>query len=167
MTPHLHKLAIPLALAFGLLAATAVPSRAVEDYYPYSIMTPERGAAPHHRTAPKRGHVRKAPHGAQHLLANRHSPTRRSARGSSGSVLPTPLPRTTLIPPERGGIPTPRHGYVSNPAPTILPGGKTVPNLPHGTPETFQDRASRCAHQQGLFGVPGSAASTYMHACAM
>jgi hypothetical protein len=36
--------------------------------------------------------------------------------------------------------------------------------LPHGV-ETFQDRASRCAHQQGLYGVPGTASNQYMSAC--
>jgi hypothetical protein len=160
-----RKYGLLLAVAFGLLAAAATPSRAIEDHYPYSIMTPEGG---HHRaTAPSWSrHVKTSP-GRVRLLARRHGRMRSVARGSSGSVLPTPLPRTQLIPPERGGIPTPHRGFASNPGPTILPGGKVIPNLPHGTPETFQDRASRCAHQQGLFGVPGSAASTYTSACAM
>ena len=48
-----------------------------------------------------------------------------------------------------------------------LPGLATpIPNLPHG-PETFQDRASRCAHQAGLNNVPSGAMPQYMGACAM
>jgi hypothetical protein len=39
-----------------------------------------------------------------------------------------------------------------------------VPNLPHGT-ETFQDRASRCAFQSGLYNVPGAARSQYIGGC--
>ena len=31
--------------------------------------------------------------------------------------------------------------------------------------ETFQDRASRCVMQQGLYGVPGGASTQYMGAC--
>ena len=51
--------------------------------------------------------------------------------------------------------------------PTILPGsGRAIPNLPHG-PETFQDRASRCAFQSSINSIPGSQASSYMHSCAM
>jgi hypothetical protein len=48
----------------------------------------------------------------------------------------------------------------------VLPGMNPIPNLPHGT-ETFQDRASRCAQQQGLYGVPATATGIYMHTCAM
>ena len=46
-----------------------------------------------------------------------------------------------------------------------MPGlANPVPNLPHGA-ETFQDRASRCVMQQGLYGVPGGASTQYMGAC--
>ena len=85
-------------------------------------------------------------------------------RGSSGSVLPTPLPRTQLIPPEGGGtltLPTIPQAQ----GPTVVPGLRNpVPNLPHG-PETFQDRASRCATQSGLSGVPNGAAQRYIGGC--
>jgi hypothetical protein len=46
-----------------------------------------------------------------------------------------------------------------------VPGlARPIPNLPHGA-ETFQDRASRCAYQQGINGVPGTASTRYMGAC--
>ena len=67
-----------------------------QDYpgFPYTIMAPAHGAAAHHRVEMSK---RAAP---------LHHQVRRNiavARGSSGSVLPTPLPRTPLIPPEGGG----------------------------------------------------------------
>lgn len=174
MTPRRHQApqillsAVALALGVGLFAAVPAQGQDTKNHYPYSIMTPEPGTVSHRsvstRSAPRhtttsRGRVR--------LLARSHRHVRSASRGSSGSVLPTPLPRTPLIPPPRGGISTPQRGYASSPGPTILPNGRAVPNLPHSTPESFQDRASRCAHQQALFGVSGSGASTYMHTCAM
>jgi hypothetical protein len=65
---------------------------------------------------------------------------------------------------------------IAQPAPpTIVPGLKPVPNLaplprgfvPGGGTETFQDRATRCTHQMGVFGVPSTHSSVYMHSCAM
>jgi hypothetical protein len=75
--------------------------------------------------------------------------------------------RTRPLPP-RSSV-----GVANPPPPTILPNGQTVPNLPSanrgyvpgGNAETFQDRAARCAHQSGLYGVPGSQQQTYMSAC--
>jgi hypothetical protein len=85
-------------------------------------------------------------------------------RGSSGSVLPTPLPRTELIPPEGGG-PLALPALPQEQGPSVVPGvANPVPNLPHGT-ETFQDRASRCAFQSGLYNVPGTARSQYIGGC--
>ncbi|MGC1776476.1 MAG: hypothetical protein WBB34_00915 [Xanthobacteraceae bacterium] len=80
-------------------------------------------------------------------------------------MLPTALPRTTLIPPEGSGrlaLPP----VAQEQGPSIVPGGVTnpVPNLPHGA-ETFQDRASRCAFQSGLYNVPGTVRSQYMGGC--
>ena len=92
---------------------------------------------------------------------------RRAYVGSSGLVLPTPLPGPTHYAPIGTGA-----GVAVNPLPreqppTILPGsGRAIPNLPHG-PETFQDRASRCAFQSSINSIPGSQASSYMHSCAM
>lgn len=63
---------------------------------------------------------------------------------------------------------------IAKPAPaTVLPNGRIVPNLPPvrqgivpgGGRETFGDRATRCAHQSGLYGVPMGQQHTYMHSC--
>jgi hypothetical protein len=79
-------------------------------------------------------------------------------------VLPTPLPRTQLIPPEGGGTLT-VPPLQQEQGPTRIPGtAKIVPNLPHGQ-ETFQDRASRCTFQSGLYDVPGNLRNRYMGAC--
>jgi hypothetical protein len=154
------RLELIFGVAFVVVAAAVAQARDIEmggdSNYPYSIMAPEPGTASHHRAT--------VSNRARHLKQN--TPSRLiMTRGSSGSVLPTPLPRTQLIPPEGGGAlavhPAPREQ-----GPTILPGLNPIPNLPHG-PETFQDRASRCAQQQGLYGVPASASGLYMHTCAM
>jgi hypothetical protein len=157
-----------LSLLSGLVlviaASAAAQARDIEmggdSNYPYSIMTPEPGSGHHRAVAPTRSRHLKSP------SAEKPSPASSYAvRGSSGAVLPTPLPKTQLIPPEGGGAP------IIQPAPqqqgpTVLPGMNPIPNLPHGT-ETFQDRASRCAQQQGLYGVPATATGIYMHTCAM
>jgi hypothetical protein len=153
------RLAYCLASLLALLA-TAPDHAAAQGYegYPYSIMTPERGAS----TA---RHRRKTAHEPATPMSEQY-PRRSSltARGSSGSVLPTPLPRTQLIPPEGGGMPVTR-ALPQEQAPTIVPGlHQPIPNLPHGA-ETFQDRASRCACQQGVYGVPGNMSNRYMGAC--
>jgi hypothetical protein len=157
-----------VALALAMLAVA--PARAMEpgdDQYPNSILAPERGTAnglwmkSHARTK-----VVKSSHGRVKLLARSKQRRSFARRGSGGIVLPTHLPRTRLIPPEGAGIASvPRSSQ--DPGLTIVPGTTNgIPNLPHGS-ETFQDRASRCAHQQGLYGVPSSAASAYTSACAM
>jgi hypothetical protein len=142
-----------------------VPARAIEpgdDQYPNSIMAPEPGTAIHHRArAPRVPHL--APNKP---LAGREIHRRVATRGSSGSVLPAPLPRTQLIPPEGRSLAVPHIGPEQQGA-TIVPSAPSlgaIPNLPHGT-ETFQDRASRCSFQAGLNGVPGTATSQYMGAC--
>jgi hypothetical protein len=159
-----HPLLATCGLALILATTSGALARQASDQFPYSIMTPEPGTS-HRHTALSR-HQRSRAH-APNSAASR--PTGRhlyATRGSSGSVLPTPLPRTPLIPPEGGGIsasPTvpSQQGYTHVPsAPTL----GAVPNLPHG-PETFQDRASRCAHQQGLYGVPGNLSNQYIGAC--
>jgi hypothetical protein len=155
--------------------------------FPYSIMTSERGASSHHRGAARHANVKTktAPEtaavtqsqlepqpqlqhpnllGREKFISKLHRPRLYAARGSSGSVLPTPLPRTQLIPPEGGGALT-LPPLQQEQGPTMIPGtAKIVPNLPHG-PETFQDRASRCTFQSGLYGVPGRLRNRYMGAC--
>jgi hypothetical protein len=160
------RISCGLWLALGLLAAAATPA-AAQGYegYPNTIMAPEPGTAGHNRSAaPRRARHMSNPQPEKPLATEQ--PVHRNlhtARGSSGSVLPTPLPRTQLIPPEGGGI-VMTHSLPHEQGPTVLPGGAAIPNLSHG-PETFQDRASRCSFQQGLYGVPGSASTQYMGAC--
>ena len=144
-----------------ILFLSAPHHAAAQGYpgYPYTIMTPERGALP----TPNRMDRQTAR--VPRARAGEHQGRRIAvARGSSGSVLPTPLPRTALIPPE-GGAMAAVHIAPREQGPTVVPGlANPVPNLPHGT-ETFQDRASRCAMQQGLYNVPGTMSTQYMGAC--
>lgn len=133
--------------------------------YPNTIMAPERSGALHHRAETRRAlrtrAARLAPTPSGHQQAHRKMTI---ARGSSGSVLPTPLPRTPLIPPEGSGTATVRMTPPEQ-GPTMVPGlARPVPNLPHGT-ESFQDRASRCVFQRGLYNVPGNMTTQYMGAC--
>ncbi len=160
-----------------MVAAIAPGAALAQGYqgYPYTIMTPDRGAAIDHRAAPTRHGDRAAqtaataPHhpsllGREKFISKLHRRGLYAARGSSGSVLPTPLPRTQLIPPEGGGMLT-TPSLPQEQGPTIIPGRtRAIPNIPHG-PETFQDRASRCAFQSGLYGVPGTLRNRYMGAC--
>ena len=148
-----------------ILFLSAPHHAAAQGYpgYPYTIMTPERGARPHHRALPNRlsGEAARPPRMRAGIRRGRRVA---AARGSSGAVLPAPLPRTALIPPEGGGTAA-GHIAPQQQSPTIVPGlANPVPNLPHGT-ETFQDRASRCAFQQGLYNVPGNMSTQYMGAC--
>jgi len=165
-------------LAMTIVGAIIAPARAyAQGYpgYPYTIMAPGRGAAIDHRGAATRhgdGAVQATTTAPQHpsllghekFISKLHRRGLYAVRGSSGSVLPTPLPRTQLIPPEGGGIlATP--SLPQEQGPTIIPGRtRAIPNLAHG-PETFQDRASRCAFQSGLYGVPGTLRGQYMGAC--
>jgi hypothetical protein len=161
----------------ALLVAIPPVAALAQGYpgYPYTIMTPDRGAAIDDRVAAMRhgnGAVQATATAPQHpsllgrekFISKLHRRGLYAVRGSSGSVLPTPLPRTQLIPPEGGGMlitpPLPQEQ-----GPTIIPGRtRVIPNLAHG-PETFQDRASRCAFQSGLYRVPGTLRGQYMGAC--
>lgn len=172
---------------FALTLLAAVGPAAAQDYegYPYTIMAPERGATPHHSTTVSKrtrhteassapvsvpqggpaGAPANAPASAPAAPAETQAPHKKIsiAHGSSGLVLPTPLPRTQLIPPEQRGLP-PIHPFADQQGATVLPGMNPIPNLAHG-PETFQDRASRCAFQQGLNNVAGNLRTQYMGAC--
>ena len=150
--------------------------------YPYSIMTPERGSGIHQRAVQHRGAsaaettpatpattAATEPHhpsllGREKFIAKLHRRGLYAVRGSSGSVLPTPLPRTQLILPEGGGALT-LAPQQQEKEPTRSPGtAKIILSLPHGQ-ETFQDRASRCAFQSGLYDVPGNLRNRYMGSC--
>jgi hypothetical protein len=149
---------LTLIVGFAMAAALVGTSQARDfemggdSSYPNSIMAPEPGAhRPLHTTKPL------SPQIFHHHF--------RYAHGSSGSVLPTPLPKTQALPlPSDANALTVKPITTTEQGPTILPGGQAIPNLPHGT-ETLQDRASRCAHQQGLNNIPGSASNQYMTAC--
>jgi hypothetical protein len=167
-----------LAIMTAIAVVVPICARA-QGYpdYPYSIMTPERGVAPRQRASTHRGASTEAatpataaqPHhpsllGREEFIAKLHRHGLYAARGSSGSVLPTPLPKTQLIPPEGGGTLT-LPPMQQQQGPTRIPGtAKIIPNLPHGQ-ETFQDRASRCTFQAGLYGVPGNLRNQYMGMC--
>jgi hypothetical protein len=168
-------------LAMTIISVIVVPTHATaQGYpgYPYSIMTLERGAGAHQRGVTHRGTnapdttpaaAASQPHhpsllGREKFMAKLHRRGLYAARGSSGAVLPTPLPRTQLIPPEGGGTLT-VPPLQQEQGPTRIPGtAQIIPNLPHG-PETFQDRASRCTFQSGLYAVPGNLRNQYMGAC--
>ena len=157
-----HFCSVTLALTLFAIATGRATAQGYNDF-PYSIMTPESGAASHgQRMQSPHARPPKTPDAGEHL-ATKLARQRFVARGSSGSVLPTPLPRTQLIPPE-GGSTLSLHAAPQEQGPTILPNGTAVPNLAHG-PETFQDRASRCSFQQGLYGAQGGSSPQYMGAC--
>ena len=161
-----------VCLAGGLCTVTAGAAALARDFEmggdsPYSIMKPEPGAGEHHRGA-KAVPVRKhhpSLLGREKFIGKLHRPPGVFAsHGSSGSVLPTPLPRTMLIPPEGGGTLT-LPPVSQEQGPSIVPGvSRPIPNLPHGA-ETFQDRASRCAFQSSLYNVPGTVRQQYMGGC--
>jgi hypothetical protein len=156
---HLAPIFILFLITTGPAAAQGYPG------YPNTIMAPERGAIHHRAEASRRAPHPRAAQVASTPAGHQHGRRRLTiARGSSGSVLPTPLPRTPLIPPEGSGQAT-VHITPPEQSPTIVPGiARPVPNLPHGT-ESFQDRASRCAFQRGLYNVPGNMTTQYMGAC--
>jgi hypothetical protein len=151
-----------------ILFLNAPWSAVAQDYpgYPYKIMAPEHGTIRHHHVEASKGTARVPAQEISRASANRRHARRNVtvARGSAGTVLPAPLPRTPLIAPEGGGAATGRVAPQEQ-SPTAVPGlANPVPNLPRGA-ETFQDRASRCVMQQGLYGVPGSSSTQYMGAC--
>jgi hypothetical protein len=159
-----------MAFRFGSICVVALLCTAVcthalaQGYpgYPDVIMNPPPRVAPE-KAMPTRNHHRGLL-GREKFIGKLHRRGLYAARGSSGSVLPTPLPKTQLIPPEGGGtltLPPPHQEQ----GPTQIPGtANIIPNLPHGQ-ETFQDRASRCTFQAGLYGVPGNLRNRYMGAC--
>jgi hypothetical protein len=165
---------LALTTAIAVVVPTCVSAQGYPGY-PYSIMTPERGAihqrgSTHRRvSAPETAPAVARSHppsllGHEKFIAKLHRRGLYAARGSSGSVLPTPLPKTQLIPPEGGGTLT-LPPLQQQQGPTQIPGtAQIIPNLPHGT-ETFQDRASRCTFQAGLYSVPGNLRNQYMGTC--
>jgi hypothetical protein len=162
-----QSLMVGFALAIGLNVASRARDFEMggDNSFPYSIMAPERGPVPHRH---RKSSVKKRHGMVPHYRSLTKKPPRTHfsiVRGSPGVVLPTPLPRTKLIPPEGGSGRLMVPALPQEQGPTVVPGiANPVPNLPHGT-ETFQDRASRCAFQQGLYNVPGNMSTQYMGAC--
>jgi hypothetical protein len=150
-----------LAVA-GLLLALVAPAHGESRGYPYSIMNPEPGTRAAKSTRPLSSTLREPR--ARVRLSHRGA---RSARRGSGYVPNLTLPKTQAIPPVATSPPP---SPLTQPqGPTIVPGVGAVPNLPPavaGRRETFQDRAARCHHQMGVYGVPTGKTTAYMGACA-
>jgi len=107
----------------------------------YSIMVPEKGARP------------KLP---EPWLA----PKYKSPRGTVEHVT---IPKSTIVTPPVTEVPQ---------MPIIVPQtGRALPNLPsvsgsgRGGAETYQDRATRCAHQAGVYGQAAGDRGTYVGTC--
>jgi hypothetical protein len=130
-----------------LLVLTAVlvgPARAQNGYNilgdDYSIMKPEKGARPSQ---------------PEPWLA----PKYKSPRGTVKRVV---IPRSTAIQPPNTTVPppivVPQTGQVLQNLPTVSGSG------PRGA-ETYQDRASRCAHQAGVYGQAAGDRNAYIGTC--
>lgn len=166
MAFRIHHFCLALAL---LVDASSYAVAQGYPGYPDTIMAPEPGSRHNHAAVaaaaqPAHRHASLLGHELFVGKLHRRPGVFVATRGSSGSVLPTTLPRTTLIPPEGGGKLT-LPAMSEEQVPSIVPGvTNPVPNLPHGA-ETFQDRASRCAFQSGLYTVPGTVIQQYMGSC--
>lgn len=129
------------AAAVGLAAlTTGAQAQGRSQGYPYSIMTPEPWLAPKYRT----------PRGLERPARTQSEGYPKRSRSNRGIALAKP---PSIVP------------GVRRPIPNLAPVNRGY--VPGGGTETFGDRVSRCAHQQALFRVPGSASSVYMHNCAM
>jgi hypothetical protein len=126
-----------------LSAALAIPASAqtgniLNDNY--SIMVPEKGSK------------RELP---EPWLA----PKYKSPRGTVKHVV---IPKSKIVTPPSAAVPpdvfVPQTGRTFQNLPTVSGSG------PSGA-ETFQDRASRCAHQAGVYGQTGGARGSYMGSC--
>jgi hypothetical protein len=156
MRSHPYQACALALFAASLVAAPLALSPALafergDNQFPNSIMAPERGGrarpyepwlAPQLRGQPR---VRFSP--KDYAL-----PRTPHAYASSPATVPSvgAAPGLTIVP-GAGGL---------GPVPNLPP----APGVAH---ETFQDRASRCAFQAGLYGVPNGASNQYMSACSM
>jgi hypothetical protein len=168
---HICALAILCVLLPQAAQAQGYPG------YPYSIMTPERSSGIHQRAVQHRGAsaaettpatpattAATEPHHPS-LLGRENRRGLYAVRGSSGSVLPTPLPRTQLILPEGGGALT-LAPQQQEQGPTRIPGtAKIILRLPHGQ-ETFPGPCLALRVPIGaLRDVPGNLRNRYMGSC--
>lgn len=131
--------AVLLAAVLSATLARAQPG----DEERYTIMVPEKGSKP-----PKPA----KPH-----------------RGSSVIVEPAPLPPPLhYVPPDVA--PVVNYPPAIPPA-VVAPSGQVLPNIPPvigagpGGAETYQDRASRCAYQAGVYGNATGNPTAYLGAC--
>jgi hypothetical protein len=129
------------ALMMLSMAAPIMPVQAQADDGRYSIMVPEKGAAPKAR---------------EPWLA----PKYKSPRGTREHVN---VPRPAPVPERRAKVPppivVPETGRVLSNMPTVSGSG------PSGS-ETYQDRAARCTHQAGTYGSAATGnRGTYIRTC--
>ena len=129
-------------LAIG--AVLAGPVRAQNGYNilgeDYSIMRPEKGARPAQ---------------PEPWLA----PKYKSPRGTVKHVV---IPRSKAIQPPNTAVPPP---IVVPQTGQVLPNLPTVSGSGSGGAETYQDRASRCAHQAGVYGQAAGDRNAYIGTC--
>lgn len=94
---------------------------------------------------------------------------RRARVGSSGSVNLTPVQPNAPVGPDLSipraapSIPSPLAAPRPQ-APYVTPGG-VFPVPPRRSGDTFQDRASRCQHAAGVYGVPEASRGGYVGSC--
>jgi hypothetical protein len=133
-----------MVMLLALTAVWAAPAHAQSNNSvlgdDYSIMKPEKGGRPAQ---------------PEPWLA----PKYRSPRGTVKHVV---IPRSTTI----------RPPHTTVPPPIVVPQtGQVLPNLPtvRGSgprgAETFQDRASRCTHQAGVYGQAAGDRNAYVGTC--
>lgn len=98
---------------------------------------------------------------------------RRRAIGSSGPVNLTPIRPNAPIGPDLNAprrapsMPEPLAATLQPQSPYVAPSGNIYPVPSRGPNETFQDRAVRCQHSAGIYGVPDASRGPYVHNCAM
>lgn len=127
-------------LAFALLAPALAHAQA--DQPSWMIMKPEPGR-PAELPQPWLPPKYKSPRGTRQHVEPLQTP--RAADSPRVSTPPPPLV-------------SPQTGQVLPNLPTLAPSG------PRGT-ESFQDKASRCAHQAGMYGAAAGDRSAYIGAC--
>lgn len=142
LTGMAHPPTMIVMLALTAVLAGPVRAQSNNDILGdnYSIMKPEKGARPSQ---------------PEPWLA----PKYKSPRGTVKHVV---IPRSKAIEPPNTAVPPP----------IVVPQtGQVIPNLPtvQGSgprgAETFQDRASRCAHQAGVYGQAAGDRNAYVGTC--
>ena len=128
-------------LALALLAPAA--AHAESGTPSWMIMKPEPGR-PAELPEPWLPPKYKSPRGSRQHVTHPHPRVKRATRPM---VAPVPPP-----------IVVPQTGQVLPNMPTLSPSG------PNGT-ESFQDKATRCAHQAGAYGAAAGDRGTYIGTC--